>query len=88
MPFRVEHTDLAQLARKLRRVFADGPPTGYLLGRTIVRDAIVLELECSQLEAERVVDTMVVRGFLRYPCAPDRIDNPVAWTISPVPNAD
>jgi hypothetical protein len=62
----VEEVDLAELTAALRRRFARGAPTGYLVGRTAIRDAAAKTLGCSDLEAEEIVDTMVLRGFLRY----------------------
>lgn len=66
MAFDPERIDLAQTARELERLFANAPPRGYLLGKTMMRDAVARVYECSQLEAEQVVDTMVARGFLQY----------------------
>jgi hypothetical protein len=62
----VEEIDLAELTAALRRRFPAGAPTGYLVGRTVIRDATATTLACSELEAEEIVDTMVSRGFLRY----------------------
>jgi hypothetical protein len=37
---------------------------GDIVGRTRLRDEVSRHLGCSELEAERLVDTMVGRGFL------------------------
>jgi hypothetical protein len=84
----MQDVDLAELARHLKRVFTTDAPRGYVVGRTLVRDAVVLKLECSQLEAEELVDTMVARGFLHYPGAPDQVDQLARWTISSAPDSD
>jgi len=65
MALNVEEIDLAALCAALRRVF-DVPPSGYLRGRTAVRDAVVEHLGCSELEAEQLVETMIGLGFLRF----------------------
>ena len=62
----VEDVDLKELAATLRARFAGAGPVGYLDGRTVLRDAVVEELECSELEAEEMVDTLVAGGFARY----------------------
>jgi hypothetical protein len=37
---------------------------GAVVGRTRLRDAVAHELQCSQLQAEQLVDTMIGRGLL------------------------
>lgn len=44
---------------------------GEVVGRTRLRDEVVRHLACSALDAERVVDTMAGRGFLRKVTTPD-----------------
>jgi hypothetical protein len=85
MPVRVEDIDLAALAEALQRTFEGHVPTGYLPGRTVFRDAVVEELECSQLEAEQLIDTMIGRGFLRYQGDPaEQVDDLTQpWMITP-----
>jgi hypothetical protein len=68
----IEEVDLAELTSSLQQRFERAAPRGYLDGRTALRDAVADELECSELEAEDIVDTLVARGFVRYegdPCA-------------------
>jgi hypothetical protein len=36
-----------------------------VVGRTTLRDEVVQRLDCSMLEAEHMVDTLVARGFVR-----------------------
>ena len=61
--FDPESTDLAALAAHLREVV--GPSVeGSVVGRTQLRDAVVRHLACSQLEGERLVDTMIGRGYI------------------------
>jgi hypothetical protein len=88
MTFRPEDIDLAQLAAELQRTFGDRPPTGYLPGRTAFRDAVVAKLECSQLEAELLVDTMISSGFLRYSGTPtEKVDELEPWEITALPRS-
>lgn len=66
MSFRPEDVDLAEVAESLERTTSGVPLMGYFEGKTALRDLVVTELGCSELEAEQVVDTMVSTGFLRY----------------------
>lgn len=62
--FDPEAIDLASLRAQLEQrcgAFVEGE----VVGRTLLRDEVARHLDCSALEAERVVDTMVGRGFLR-----------------------
>ena len=82
MRLSVEDVDLAELVEALRSRFAGARPTGYLDGRTALRDAVADELGCSDLEAEQLVDTLVAHGFVRYegnPQAPE--DGTHGWTF-------
>jgi hypothetical protein len=59
--------DLAEVAAMLKRhVPPNEPPVGYLRGRSYFRDVIASELRCSLFEAEQVVDTMEMNGFLHF----------------------
>lgn len=71
--------DLGWLARDLARVFAETPPEGFVVGRTAIRDAVAQKLSCSQLEAEQLVDSLVVRGKLLF--VPD--EGPGWWRFQP-----
>jgi hypothetical protein len=80
--FEPEDIDLAEVAAALRQVFSDAPPLGYLQGRTALRDAVAVHLDCSLLQAEEVVDTMVSRGFLRYEgSSVEAVDDLEPWQI-------
>ena len=79
----IEDVDLATLVESLRRRFAAARPVGFLEGRTALRDAAAEELDCSDLEAEEIVDTLVARGFLRYEGDPQaEIDDRKPWSLS------
>jgi hypothetical protein len=63
----LEEFDLADLAERIRRhIPATEPPVGYLRGRSYFRDVIVHELGVSELEAEQLVDTLELNGYLRF----------------------
>ena len=81
--FQPESVDLARVAAELKSAFQSGPPAGYLLGRTAMRDAVVRFLACSQLQAEEVIDTMISRGFLQYEGRPAQdIDDLRSWWLA------
>ena len=59
-----ESVDLAALVVVLQRTCGSSV-LGAVVGRTRLRDEITRHLECSLLMAERIVDTMIGRGFIR-----------------------
>jgi len=62
--FDPESVDLAALRSALEErcgAFVEGE----VVGRTALRDEVARQVGCSVLDAERLVDTMVGRGFLR-----------------------
>jgi hypothetical protein len=78
----LEEVDLAELTASLHAHFAGAAPVGYLDGRTVVRDVVVSELDCSTLEAEEIVDTLVAQGFLRYEGDPiAALDDERSWSF-------
>lgn len=62
----------------LADVFRGAPPEGAIKGRTAFRDAVAGKLGCSQLAAEELVDSLVLRGNLRVISSPDAGE---IWTI-------
>lgn len=86
MALDVEAVDLAALAAALRRSFEHAPPAGYVRGRTMLRDVVASHLGCSAAEAERLVETMAGRGFLRFEGDPSTVEERGAlWTITDSP---
>lgn len=59
----VEEIDLASLARRLLSAVGS-PVEGYVVGRTVMRDAVASILGCSLLEAENLVETLISRGLV------------------------
>jgi hypothetical protein len=64
MSIHVEEIDLAALARSLAERRPD--LSGWLEGRTALRDEVALRLGASALEAEELVDTLVARGLVVF----------------------
>jgi hypothetical protein len=63
----MEDLDLADVAERIRRhIPPTDPPVGYLRGRSYFRDVLVHELGISDLEAEELVDTLELNGYLRF----------------------
>jgi competence protein ComEC len=82
---RIEDVDLMEVAERLRRHIPEGePPVGYLRGRSYFRDVLVHELGCSELEAETLVDTLEMNGYLKFagdPSVRSRAES--RWDIDP-----
>ncbi len=82
---RLDDVDLADLAQRIRgHIPAGEPPVGYLRGRSYFRDVITHELGCSDLEAEELVDTLEMNGFLRFEGDPsERSRAESRWAVLP-----
>ncbi len=81
----IDDVDLADLAERIKRhIPPNEPPVGYLRGRSYFRDVVVHELGCSELEAEELVDTLEMNGYLRFtgdPSVRSRAES--RWDIDP-----
>jgi hypothetical protein len=62
----VEEVDLDSLVRELQADLGPGAPVGYLRGKAQMRDALVKHRRISELEAEELVDTLELRGYLQF----------------------
>jgi competence protein ComEC len=82
---RIEDVDLMEVTERLKRHIPEGePPVGYLRGRSYFRDVLVHELGCSELEAETLVDTLEMNGYLKFagdPSVRSRAES--RWDIDP-----
>jgi competence protein ComEC len=82
---RIEDIDLLELAERIKRhIPPNEPPVGYLRGRSYFRDVVAHELGCSELEAEELVDTLEMHGYLRFegdPSVRSRAES--RWDIDP-----
>jgi hypothetical protein len=77
--------DLASLASRLHQ-HRNTPPVGYVPGKTLLRDQVVDELDCSVEAAETLVDALEARGFIRFTGSSRRLElEPSAWEIVPNP---
>lgn len=74
----IEQVDLAELVEVLRSTGV--PLIGELTGRSQMRDVIAEHLECSMLEAEELVDTLISLGFARLLRDPEGLEG---WRLSP-----
>jgi hypothetical protein len=63
----IENVDLAALATCVQRRFGRHLYASYLRGKTLMRDAVVEELRCSAYEAEELVETLELQGYVRFP---------------------
>lgn len=61
-----EEIDLAQVVRELGPALAEYERSGFVRGRSAIRDWVARRFGASEAFAERLVDTMVARGFLRF----------------------
>ena len=68
----------------LKHSLGPGEPVGYLRGKALMRDLLVEIKGFSELEAEELVDTLELRGFLRFLGDPaERSVADAHWEISP-----
>ena len=76
--------DLRQLTADLKSALGPGEPVGYLRGKSLMRNLLVDLKGFSELEAEELIDTLELRGFLRFlgdPTERSVADSP--WEITP-----
>lgn len=76
-----ETVDLAAVARALDAAVPAPRREGAVVGRTALRDATARHLGCSDALAERIVDTMVARGFLVFEQPPGAPGVPARWHV-------
>jgi hypothetical protein len=65
-PIDPEAVDLLDVTRRVAGAFGIRLRGGMLEGKTRLRDWVVRDLDCSESEAERIVDTLQARGFIRF----------------------
>jgi hypothetical protein len=79
-----EDLDLRELTEDLKRTLGHGEPVGYLRGKSMMRDVLVQMRGFSELEAEELIDTLELRGFLRFLGDPsERSVADAPWEITP-----
>jgi hypothetical protein len=55
-----------ELSRVIATALQGTPPLGYIRGKTLMRGALINHLDCSEVEAELLVDRLETRGFVRF----------------------
>lgn len=81
MAFDPTSVDLQRLSTSLQRLLKSPVVPGSMLeGKTVLREATMSLLRCSELEAENVVDTLVARGFAQFREHPELPDG-AAWFL-------
>jgi hypothetical protein len=88
-PVSIDDIDLASLAELLRVQLGSSLETSYLRGKTLLRDTLTAHLGCSDAEAESLVDTLELQGYVRFPHFQDDT-HPSGrrfWHISHAPSA-
>lgn len=79
-----EDVDLQQLTLELKSALGPGEPVGYLRGKALMRNLLVQLKGFSQLEAEDIIDTLEMQGYLRFLGDPtERSVADAPWEISP-----
>ena len=80
-----EGLDLKELAEELAHKLRRYPPHGYLRGKSLMRDVLVAENQFSQLEAEELIDTMELQGYLHFLGDPTERSHAsdTTWEIEP-----
>ncbi len=74
--------DLREVAERLRQETPPGSPVGYLRGKAFFRDLTASLLGCSEVTAEELVDTLEMRGYLRFTGDPESRSQAAApWQI-------
>ena len=61
-----EDIDLQELTHSLRMALKPGDPVGYLRGKSLMRDVLVHDRGYSELEAEELIDTLELQGYLHF----------------------
>lgn len=61
----MEEVDLQRILDELRELLPGGP-VGYLRGKALMRDTLVDRKGYSLLEAEELVDTLEMHGYLHF----------------------
>ena len=67
MDIAVEDIDLSLLVDTIRRTYGRHLYASYLRGKTLMRDAVAVELGCSAYQAEELVETLELMGYIRFP---------------------
>jgi hypothetical protein len=80
-----EDIDLQTLAEELEQKLRHYPVHGYLRGKSLMRDVLLQEHRFSALEAEELVDTLEMNGYLHFLGDPSERSHAsdTTWEIEP-----
>jgi hypothetical protein len=81
MKLRLEEIDLAETTEQLASRVSLRSLVGFLEGKTRVRDALIELLQCSELEAENIVDTLIAQGYMRFGGDPLAVVDDGVWEL-------
>lgn len=84
MNFDLDTLDLPRLTEQLHDALRHAEPEGYLRGKSLMRDVLMEKLGLSEYEAEELVDTLEVRGYLQFLGDPqERSEATSHWDFNP-----
>ena len=81
MAMHPEEVDLVWLSHVISARVAPEELSEFLEGKTAIRDGVADELACSLTVAEQVVETMILRGMIRYRGDPQRAGSHGSWLL-------
>lgn len=61
-----EDLDLGQITAEIHEALRHHEPVGYLRGKALMRDVVAQRRGLSELEAEELIDTLELRGYLHF----------------------
>jgi hypothetical protein len=81
-----EEIDLNSVIDQLRTSLRPGEAVGYLSGKALMRDILVHASQVSELEAEELIDTLELRGFLHFQGdSAERAEADAIWELASDP---
>lgn len=79
-----EDLDLGRVTAELHEGLQHHEPVGYLRGKALMRDVLVHQRGLSELEAEELIDTLELRGYLQFLGDPaERSEAESHWNFNP-----
>lgn len=82
----IHHIDLSELTERILHRYSHQIPTGYLPGKTAIRDIVVSMTPIPITKAEMLVGEMERRGFIAYAGDPQQVDHAhLSWSLNPTP---
>lgn len=79
-----EELDLGRVTEELHALLRNHEPAGYLRGKALMRDVLAQRQGLSELEAEELVDTLELRGYLHFLGDPsERSEAESRWSFNP-----